>query len=100
MAYEFEVKVTGVKGHCRAGHKEGEVLKVSTLNAGPLCGTAYHAIFPMMLALNMGAKLPWDPEGNTVYSACPDVRNQMSMEIRRIEVPDAGGRPPFAQAHS
>ncbi|MNC81202.1 hypothetical protein D3C75_1342590 [compost metagenome] len=40
----------------------------------------------MLLALNMDAKLPWDPEGNIVHSACPDLRNQMTMEIRRIPV--------------
>lgn len=34
MNYEFELKVTGVKGHCRAGHKEGDIMKVSPLNAG------------------------------------------------------------------
>lgn len=53
MNYEFELKVTGVKGHCRAGHKEGDIMKVSPLNAGNLCGTAFHAVFPMLLALNM-----------------------------------------------
>ncbi|MEK3875638.1 TIGR04076 family protein [Paenibacillus sp. FSL H8-0122] len=93
MNYEFELKVTGVKGHCRAGHKEGDIMKVSPLNAGNLCGTAFHAVFPMLLALNMDAKLPWDPEGNIVHSACPDMRNQMTMEIRRIPVEPSGDSP-------
>ena len=84
MAYDFEVKITGLKGHCRAGHKVGDCIKVSPLDAGGLCGSAFHSIFPMLMALNFGGKLPWDPDGHVAYSACPDLRNQMTMEIHRI----------------
>jgi uncharacterized repeat protein (TIGR04076 family) len=84
MAHNFEVKITGLKGFCRAGHKVGDTINVTPLSAGTLCGSAYHAIFPMLIALDMGAKLPWDPESNIVHSGCPDIRNQMTMEILRI----------------
>jgi uncharacterized repeat protein (TIGR04076 family) len=100
MKYELEAKVTGLKGFCRAGHKVGETYKVSPLDAGGLCGAAYHAIFPMLLALDMDAKLPWDPTGNTIHSACPDLRNQLTVEVTRI--PKAEGdapHPPHPPKH-
>lgn len=84
MAYDFEVKIIGLKGFCRAKHKVGDCIKVSPLNPGNLCGSAFHAIYPMLMALDMDGKLPWDPEGNVIYSACPDLKNQMTMEIHRI----------------
>ncbi|HLP49228.1 MAG TPA: TIGR04076 family protein [Candidatus Kapabacteria bacterium] len=84
MKYDIEVKVTGLEGACRAGHKIGDIFKVSPLNAGGLCGAAYHAIFPMLMMLDMDGKLPWDPTGNVAHSACPDLKNLLSMEIHRI----------------
>lgn len=83
MKYTYEAEITGLKGFCRAGHKVGEKFIVSPLSAGRLCGAAYHSIFPMLLALDMDGKLPWDPESNVIHSGCPDMKNQLTLSITR-----------------
>lgn len=88
----LEVEVIGLQGFCRKAHKVGDKFTVSPLDPGGLCGSAFHAAFPMILALSYGGKLPWNPESNEICTVCPDYKNQMSMKITRTIVdPDKPG---------
>jgi uncharacterized repeat protein (TIGR04076 family) len=50
--------VTGVKGHCNAGHQEGDTFELSCHNPDGLCGFFYHDIFPSLMAFQFGGDFP------------------------------------------
>ena len=46
IGHKILATVTGVKGHCNAGHQGGKEFEISCHNPGGLCGFFYHDIFP------------------------------------------------------
>ena len=55
IGFRVLTTVTGVKGHCNAGHQEGDTFEISCHNPDGLCGFFYHDIFPSLLAFRLGA---------------------------------------------
>ncbi len=85
MAVKFVVKVTGLKGHCNAGHKIGDQFEVSKYVSSDLCGAAYHSIYPYIVSMEFGGMAPWQIEKDVIGAlACPDGYNQLTMEIVRV----------------
>ena len=80
------ISVEEVTGHCFYEYKAGDEVEVRGLKTpGGFCGAAYHTIFPVLFALNFGAKYPFteDPDSiNTV--TCPDGGN-VRFKVRRVE---------------
>ncbi len=76
--------ITGVKGNCSAGHKEGETFEISCHNTGGLCGLFYHDIFPSLSTLQFGGRLPWW-QGDTIQLQCPDSLNLVTMELESVK---------------
>lgn len=72
--------ITGVKGDCSAGHKEGETFEISCHDTGGLCGWFYHDIFPSLSTLQFGGRLPWW-QGDTIQLQCPDSLNLVTMKL-------------------
>jgi len=48
LGYKVAATVIDVKGRCNAGHSIGERFEISIHNAGDLCGSFYHNIFPSL----------------------------------------------------
>jgi uncharacterized repeat protein (TIGR04076 family) len=82
IGFKILATVTGVKGHCNAGHQEGEELEISCHNPGGLCGFFYHDIFPSLMAFQFGGELPWW-EGDTIHVQCPDSHNLVTLKLER-----------------
>jgi uncharacterized repeat protein (TIGR04076 family) len=82
MGFKILATVTGVKGHCNAGHQEGEELEISCHNPGGLCGFFYHDIFPNLMTFQFGGDLPWW-EGDTIHVQCPDSYNLVTLKLER-----------------
>jgi uncharacterized repeat protein (TIGR04076 family) len=84
IGYKVVATVTGVKGDCSAGHKEGDKFEISCHNPGGLCGWFYHDIFPSLSTFQFGGGLPWW-EGDAIELQCPDSYNLVTLKLERIE---------------
>ena len=82
IGFKILATVTGVKGHCNAGHQEGEEFEISCHNPGGLCGFFYHDIFPNLMTFQFGGDLPWW-EGDTIHVQCPDSYNLVTLKLER-----------------
>ena len=83
IGYKIKATITGVKGDCSAGHKEGEKFEISCYNCGGLCGFFYHDLFPSLMTFQFGGALPWW-EGDSIEVQCPDPDNLVTMKLERI----------------
>ena len=75
-------EIMSVKGHCSAGHKVGDTIKLGCWDPGGLCGFFYHDIFPNLSVLQFGGKYPWG-EADELVLECPDKFNAVTIKIRR-----------------
>lgn len=68
------IEVEYSKGNCFYGYKEGDKFEVEGLRTPQnFCGAAYHLLFPVLFAMNFGARFPF--ETNPVCKTgitCPD----------------------------
>jgi uncharacterized repeat protein (TIGR04076 family) len=83
--YTILAKVIKQEGHCVAGHLVGdEIIFDGTTVQGKVCIHALYSFMPKGFAMRYGATFPWlnDPDVST--HACPDARNPVVFEIRRI----------------
>ena len=82
LGYRVKATVTGVKGKCNAGHREGDTFEISCHNPAGLCGFFYHDLFPHLSAFQFGGNFPWW-EGDTIQLQCPDPNNLVSLKLER-----------------
>jgi uncharacterized repeat protein (TIGR04076 family) len=78
---EFQAQMIAVKGECGAGHRQGDVFKLSCWDPGGMCGFFYHDIFPSLQTLQFGGVIPWAPEGE-LNLECPDRFNMVTIKLR------------------
>ena len=83
IGYRIVATVVSAKGHCNAGHNEGDTFEISCHNPAGLCGFFYHDIFPTLQTLQFGGKMPWWQE-NSVTVGCPDTANQVKLKLERF----------------
>jgi len=76
--------ITGVRGHCDAGHQVGETFEISCHNPARLCGFFYHDIFPTLSTFQFGGKMPWW-KGDVIEVQCPDPHNLVTLKLERSE---------------
>ena len=83
---EHRIKVLEKKGKCDNMHEVGDefVLKGPKTPEG-ICLGAFTAIMPSLMALIYGANIPFGQEKNVMTVACPDPKNCVIWEIRRID---------------
>jgi uncharacterized repeat protein (TIGR04076 family) len=78
MVNKFEIEVEKVNGYCSEGYKAGDKFMMEGLNtpAFCFCGGAYTALFPIIVALNSGAKFGFEENPlSKTKMACPDNGN-------------------------
>lgn len=68
------VSVEEVKEECHYGYKVGDKIELTGLKTPEgFCGAAYNALFPVLFALNMGARFPFSEDVNcNSRVTCPD----------------------------
>ncbi|MFX0042985.1 MAG: TIGR04076 family protein [Candidatus Hodarchaeota archaeon] len=86
VGYQIIGTIKDIKGHCNAGHKIGDEIKLDGHKAGGLCGFFYHDIFPYIIMLQFGGSLPaeWGGDPDVVELECPDRTNVVKIELKRI----------------
>jgi uncharacterized repeat protein (TIGR04076 family) len=80
------IGVEEVNGHCAYGYKQGDTIEITGLKTPEgFCGGAYNALFPVIFALNMGAKFPFSEDENAnLRVTCPD-NGIIRFKVRRVE---------------
>lgn len=81
-----EVEVERVNGHCSHGYRVGDRIQLNGLDTpAGFCGGAYTTLFPIVVALNCGARFGFerDPLCKTGM-ACPD-NGYVVFKVRLVE---------------
>jgi len=80
------ISVEEVTGHCTYEYKVGDEIEVTGLKTpAGFCGAAYNALFPVLFALNMGARFPFSEDLNcNSRVTCPDGA-KLRFKVRRVE---------------
>lgn len=85
-SYPVAIKVLSQEGKCRRKHYVGEEWLITGKSPGGICMSALAAMMPIIAAVRYtGEAVPWtkdDPD--TATAACPDARNPVVFEIKRI----------------
>jgi len=59
----YEATVESIERSCSAGHKVGDVFEINTHETGGICGYCYHDLFPTLMCICFGGKIPWHVAG-------------------------------------
>jgi uncharacterized repeat protein (TIGR04076 family) len=68
----FLVTVQAAKGECRAGHEVGDEWECDWCTPGGLCGSAYHAMYPLLHGLMLSSGRYDGPAAEGSLVSCPD----------------------------
>lgn len=80
-----EVTVKSLKGKCDFGHKVGDKIIFDGKSVkGDICLSALLNVLPRVFALYYGFEVPWGKDKDAIINACPDAKNPVVFEIRRI----------------
>lgn len=80
-----EVTVVDQKGKCAVGHKVGDKIVFDGKSVkGDICYSALTVLLPKVYAMRYGAEFPWAKDKDVICNACPDHKNPVVFEIRRI----------------
>jgi len=77
----YLAEVVEIKRKCSAGHKVGDVFEVNTHKTGGICGYCYHEMFPILMNMCYGGKIPWYDNEEWTYH-CPDRWNQVTFKVK------------------
>jgi len=83
--HNVKVKVVSATGHCGAGHKVGDGWTITNLVPGGICVTALAVLLPDIRAMMYGGSFPWGEDEDSGQCVCPDPRNPVVFEVRRIK---------------
>jgi uncharacterized repeat protein (TIGR04076 family) len=84
-AFEVTARVQSVAGFCAAAHKIGDEWKLGHETPQGICIWAWTAIFPFVSIFRYGGSLPWKEGPSMVTIACPDPKNRVVFEIRKVD---------------
>ena len=83
--YTITTRVITQEGHCATGHRVGdEIVFDGTTVQGKVCIHALCSFLPKAFAMRYGAEFPWLEDPDVSTHACPDAKNPVVFEIRRI----------------
>lgn len=83
----MEIEVKECAGKCFYNYKAGDKIEVKGLKTPEgFCGAAYHMMFPVLFALNFGAKFSFEDNPNSLSTpTCPDGGNIIFKVTRKEE---------------
>jgi len=86
MPHDVKVTVKSVKGTCAFGHKVGDIIYFDGKTIkGNICYSALMVLLPKIYSMRYGAEFPWAEDKEAISNACPDPKNPVVFEIRRIK---------------
>ena len=81
-----EVTVESQKGKCNFGHKVGDKIIFDGKSVkGNICYSALMVLLPKVYAMRYGVEFPWAEDKDAISNACPDAKNPVVFEIRRVK---------------
>jgi uncharacterized repeat protein (TIGR04076 family) len=82
----IEVTVKEQKGKCAFGHKIGDRIIFDGKSVeGDICYSALLVLLPKVYALRYGVEFPWAKDKDVLCNACPDAKNPVIFEMKRIK---------------
>jgi uncharacterized repeat protein (TIGR04076 family) len=84
-AYDIQVTVVSQKGHCSAEHKEGDKWTVTRKTPAGICAAAFNAFYANLKTMQYGGTFPWGADPDTSFVACPDAKNPVVFELKRLK---------------
>ena len=95
--YRVEIEQILQDGVCPFGFQVGQVFEYPvgdrTETFPQFCGWAYHEMFPVLVALKYGARLPFCRDERTARVTCSDAKNPVVFKVSLIESPALDGEP-------
>ena len=82
--YDVLVKVISQKGTCVQEHKVGDEWVIGRKTPEGICLSAFDALFPSARVLMFGGVFPWGTDPDVTTVACPDAKNPVVFELRRL----------------
>ncbi len=82
--YDVAVKVISQKGPCHKEHKVGQEWVIESKTPEGICLSAFNALFPRIQVLRFGGSFPWETDPDVATVACPDAKNPVVFELRRL----------------
>lgn len=82
--YDVVVRVISQKGTCTQEHKVGDKWVIGHKTPEGMCLSAFHTLYPTIRTLMFGGALPWEADPYVTTIACPDARNPVVFELRRL----------------
>ena len=81
----IKITVRSQKGFCSAGHKVGDSWIIDDMKTpGGICLDGFACCMTFLTALKLGAKLPFSGDPDVGEIVCPDEKNPLVFEIRRL----------------
>lgn len=82
--YEVLVKVISQKGTCVQEHKVGDEWVIGRKTSEGICLSAFGSLFHSVRVLMFGGSFPWETDPDVSTVACPDAKNPVVFELRRL----------------
>lgn len=82
--YKVVARVISQKGTCEQGHKVGDEWVIEGKTPACMCLVASLSVLPIAVALEFGSSFPWWAEPGYETVACPDWKNPVVFELRRL----------------
>jgi uncharacterized repeat protein (TIGR04076 family) len=82
--YRVKIEVISQTGQCGNGHKVGDSWIAEHVTPGGICIAAFNAMCPQLEMLEFGGCFPWKPDKDELQLACPDSKNPVIFQLRRI----------------
>jgi uncharacterized repeat protein (TIGR04076 family) len=84
----FAVTVHQAKGECRAGHEVGDRWEFDWRTPAGICGSAYHALYPVLHGLMLTSGRYEGPAARESLVSCPDAGWITFRIVRRAWTPE------------
>jgi len=81
---EVLVRIISQEGTCVQEHKVGEEWVFGRYTPEGICLSAFDSLLSAARVLMFGGSFPWSDDPDAVTIACPDARNPVVFELRRL----------------
>lgn len=82
-SFGVKARIVSQKGHCAAGHAQGQEFQVAPGLPAGFCPLFFHVIYPDVRALAAGGTFDRQHDPDRMEVACPDADNPVVVELVR-----------------
>lgn len=82
--YKVQVTIKSIEGECPQEFKVGQSWLIDGKTPAGMCMGAYNSISPAVRVFRFGGEHPWDEDKDVTYISCPDPKNRVIYELKRL----------------